>query len=52
MLPEADWDSSQETLYLQSIPSLVQSIKVAEQEDDWVSEEEFLERLDGMDDSV
>lgn len=49
LLSKEDWESIQETLYLQSIPGLVQSIKSAEQEDDWVSEDEFLEQLNGMD---
>jgi antitoxin YefM len=52
LLSKADWDSLQETLYLQSVPGLVQSVRAAEQAGDWVSEEEFLESLDGMDDSV
>lgn len=52
LLSKADWESLQETLYLQSVPGLVASVKAAEQADDWVSEEEFLEELDGMDDSV
>ena len=52
LLSKADWDSLQETLYLQSIPGLVASVMAAEQADEWVSEEEFLEELDGMDDSV
>ena len=50
LLSKEDWDSLQETLYLQSIPGFVQSVIVAEQADDWVSEEEFLRNLDGMDD--
>ena len=52
LLSKENWESIQETLYLQSIqsiPGLVQSIKSAEQEDDWVSEDEFLEQLNGMD---
>ncbi len=52
LLSKADWDSLQEILYLQSTSGLVQSVKVAEQADDWMSEEEFLEHLDGMDDSI
>jgi antitoxin YefM len=52
LLSKADWDSLQEILYLQSIPGLVQAVQMAEQANDWVSEEEFLENLDGMDDSV
>ena len=50
LLSKDDWDSLQETVYLQSIPGFVQSVRAAEQEDDWVSEEEFLSNLDGMDD--
>ena len=50
LLSKEDWDSLQETLYLQSIPGFVQSVKAAEKEDEWVSEEEFLRNLDGMDD--
>ena len=50
LLSKDDWDSLQETLYLQSIPGYVQSVRAAEQADDWVSEEEFLRNLDGMDD--
>jgi len=52
LLSQDDWDSLQETLYLQSIPGLVQSIRAAEQSDDWVSEEEFLRTLEEMDDST
>jgi len=52
LLAKADWDSLQETLYLQSVPGLVQAVQAAEQANDWVSEEEFLEHLNGMDDSV
>ena len=52
LLSKADWDSLQETLYLQSIPGLVPAVKAAEQAADWVSEEQFLEHLHGMDDSV
>lgn len=49
LLSKEDWDSLLETLYLQSIPGLVQSVRVAEKADDWVSEEEFLRNLDDMD---
>lgn len=52
LLSKADWDSLQETLYLQSVPGLVQAVRAAEQSDDWVSEETFLEHLNGMGDSV
>lgn len=50
LISKADWDSLQETLYLQSIPGLVQSVKTAEIENDWVSEAELLRVLDGVDD--
>ncbi len=46
LLSKEDWDSLQETLYLQSISGLVESVKQAELEDDWVSEDEFLRALD------
>ena len=49
LLSKEDWDSLQETLYLQSIPGFVQSVKAAEQ-NEWVLEEEFLRNLDRMDD--
>ncbi|AUC61843.1 toxin-antitoxin system Phd family antidote component [Cyanobacterium sp. HL-69] len=50
LLSKEDWDSLQETLYLQSIPNLVESVKQAEFENDWVSEDEFLGLLDGLED--
>ncbi len=50
LLSKEDWNSLQETLYLQSIPRLVESVKQAELEDDWVSEDEFLKVLDGVED--
>ena len=50
LLSKSDWESLQETLYLQSIPGLVESVKEAEMAEDWVSEAEFLRVLDGMDD--
>jgi len=31
LLSKDDWESIQETLYLQSIPNVVESIRVAEQ---------------------
>ncbi len=48
LLSKKDWESLQETLYLQSIPGFVQSIKEVEESDDWVSEEEFLRALDNI----
>ncbi len=50
LLSKKDWESLQETLYLQSIPGFVQSIKEVEESDDWVSEEEFLSVLDDVED--
>jgi len=50
LLSKSDWESIQETLYLQSIPNLVESIRAAEQNDDWVSEDEFLGALNGLED--
>lgn len=50
LLSKDDWESIQETLYLQSIPQLVESIKAAELADDWVSEDEFMRTLDGLED--
>jgi prevent-host-death family protein len=47
LISKEDWESLQETLYLQSIPGLVESIKQAELANDWVSEEEFMRELDG-----
>ncbi|PZD73666.1 Antitoxin RelJ [Acaryochloris thomasi RCC1774] len=50
LLSKADWESLQETLYLQSVPGLVDSVREAEQADDWVSEAEFMKVLNGLDD--
>lgn len=50
LLSKEDWESLQETLYLQSVPGFVESIREAEQADDWVSEEDFLKALDGVED--
>ena len=49
LLSKKDWESLQETLYLQSIPGLVESIKQAEADDNWVSETEFMDELNGLD---
>ncbi len=48
LLSKEDWESLQEVIYLQSVPGLIESITEAEQADDWVSEEEFLKALNGM----
>lgn len=42
LVSREDWESLQETLYLQSIPGFVQSIKDTESENDWMSESEFM----------
>ena len=41
LISKNDWESIQETLYLQSVPGLVESIKEAETDDEWISEAEF-----------
>ncbi len=50
LLSKDDWDSIQETLYLQSIPGLLDSIREAEQANDWVSEEEFMQAFNELED--
>ena len=50
LLSKEDWDSLQETLYLQSISGLVEAVRQGELEDDWVSEDEFLRVLDDVED--
>ncbi|GBO54806.1 RelB/StbD replicon stabilization protein [Pseudanabaena sp. lw0831] len=49
-LSKADLEGIQETLYLQSIPNLVKSIREAERTDDWVFEDKFLRALNGLED--
>ena len=49
LISKDDWESIQETLYLQSIPGFAESIKQAEN-DEWVSEAEFMNELNGLDD--
>jgi len=44
LLSKDDW----ETLYLQSVPYLVELIRTTEKEDDWISEDEFLGTLNGL----
>ena len=48
LLAKDDWESIQETLYLQSVPYLVESIRTTEKEDDWISEDELLGALNGL----
>ena len=50
LISKDDWESLQETLYLQSISELVESIKEAETDNQWVSEAEFMNELNGLDD--
>ena len=50
LISKDDWDSMQETLYLQSIPGFVESVKQAEANDQWISEAEFMDELNGLDD--
>ena len=49
LISKADWESIQETLYLESIPGLVESVRQAEADDEWVSEAEFMNELNGLD---
>ena len=49
LISKDDWDSIQETLYLQSIPRFVESVKQVEADDEWVSEAEFMNELNGLD---
>jgi antitoxin YefM len=50
LISKADWESLQETLYLQSIPGFVDSIKQAEADDEWISEAEFMKEFNDLDD--
>ncbi len=50
LISKDDWESIQETLYLQSIPKFVESIRQIEADDEWVSEAEFMDELNGLDD--
>lgn len=50
LISKDDWESIQETLYLQSVPGLVESVRQAEADDEWVSEAQFMEELDSVDD--
>ncbi len=52
LLSKDDWESIQETLYLQSVPGLIESVREAERADDWVSEEAFMRALNGLDDRI
>lgn len=49
LISKAEWESLQETLYLQAIPGFVESVRQSEQADKWGSEAEFLQVLDGVD---
>ena len=50
LISKDDWESIQETLCLQSIPGLVESIRQAEADEEWVSEAEFMKELNDLDD--
>jgi len=50
LLSKSDWESIQETLYLQSIPNFIESITNAEKADDWISEDEFMGALNELED--
>lgn len=51
LVSEEDWRSIQETLYLSSIPGMVDSILEAANtpDDEWVSHEEIMKVLNGED---
>ena len=51
LVSEEDWRSMQETIYLSSIPGMLESIREARNapEKDCLSEEEFLKLLDEAD---
>jgi prevent-host-death family protein len=49
LISKDDWESIQETLYLQSIPGFVEAIEKTEADDEWVSEAEFMNELNGLD---
>ena len=48
LISRKDWESLQETLYLQSIPGFVQSVREAEADDEWISEDEFVNELNSV----
>ena len=50
LISKDDWESIQETLNLQSIPGFVESIEKIEADSEWVSEAEFMNELNGLDD--
>ncbi len=52
LISEEDWRSIQETLYLSSIPGMVESIREARKEppEERLSEEEFIRLLDEEED--
>ena len=52
LLSKDDWDSLQETLYLQSIPGFVDSVREAEHVDERSSEEAFLKALNELDSGI
>ena len=52
LVSKSDWNGLQETIYLQSIPGFVESVREVERSNDWVSKEEFLEALNSTDDSI
>lgn len=49
LISEEDWRSIEETLYLSSIPGMVESLNKASNtpDDEWVSHEEILKILEG-----
>lgn len=49
LLSMNDWKALQETLHLQSLPGLIETIRSVEQDNEWVSEADFLRELNGVD---
>ncbi len=51
LVSEEDWRSMQETLYLSSIPGMVESLREASNtpDDEWISHEEITKVLNGED---
>jgi antitoxin YefM len=49
LVSEEDWRSIQETIYISSVPGMVESLKEAAgtPDDEWVSHEEIIDILDG-----
>jgi prevent-host-death family protein len=51
LVSEEDWRSMQETIYLTSVPGLVEAVREASNtpDDEWISHEEVIDILDSED---